>query len=132
MKRIGRKGEKTGERMHVYLKRVFKEMVDGYSVQTGKSRSEVIEDLIVYGDSEFRRRHSIGSEEDKSEKEIKKAFDREDAIKLSGRELTKFSQDTCAERYMNDIIFGRHSINEAEKSLMEIEPQSIWGKIVGR
>ena len=107
-------------------------MVDGYSVQTGKSRSEVIEDLIVYGDSEFRRRHSIGSEEDKSEKEIKKAFDREDAIKLSGRELTKFSQDTCAERYMNDIIFGRHSINEAEKSLMEIEPQSIWGKIVGR
>ena len=85
---------------------------------------------MAVGDKEFRERHSIGSESDKAEKHSEE--DREEAVKMVGRELARYAQNTSEKHFMQDIIFGRHSVNENESFLLSIEPQSIWDRIVGR
>lgn len=132
MRRWGRKGEVTGERAHFYLKKAFRDLVRSYAKQLGRSQSDVLEELIVIGDNEFRRKYGIGSEEDKSDKEMKKADMREEAVKLAGKELVRYAQESSERRFMQDIYFGKHSVSDMEKSLLEIEPESIWERFFGR
>ena len=129
--RQGRKGEKSGdERTHLYLK-TWKEMLKSYSKITGKSMSEVAELLMSYGDSEFRERYGIGSEEDKASKKYD-VNERREAVNLVGREYANYCQQTSEKRYMESIIFGERSVPDTDKFLMQLEPQSIWDKILGR
>ena len=128
MRRIGRKGEKVGYKKTLYLMRLLNDVLKKYSKDSGKSQSEIVEWCLGHSLDDFKERFC---KEAKSEKEQQKNDDLIDAWKLSRKELVAYAQRTSERRFGQDILHGGHEF-EIENFMRNMEPQSIWDRILGR
>src|SRR3990170_8783755 len=128
MKRDGRKGEVTGEKKTLYLRHLWNESLKEASKKSGKSQSEIVEWALSHSFEDFRKQF-LNEKEVKSDKDVEKILDTEEAFKLSKKELAKYAQETSERRYGQDILYGEHETDF--KSFMKAEPQSIWNRILG-
>lgn len=119
-----RKGASDKVKKTIRLRKIWNDMIKDYARRTGMSQIAVIEKLLAYGDKSFRAQHGLGSETDESEK----AKDREEAVHLAGRQLSKWAEKTTEERYMRRILFDY----QTEVDFSMLEPMSIWNKLLGR
>lgn len=82
-----------------------------YSQRTGLSQSDTIEQLMLLGDREFRKKYKLGGEADESEKE--KAKDREDAVRLQREKREREFQEARKER-MRKIVTDYENVDESQ------------------
>lgn|SRR4030067_834386 len=131
MRRIGRKGEKTGNKKTLYLQNLWNETLRKASEESGKSQSEITEWCLSASLEEFRERFCPKDQESKSDKEKEKNLDMEEAFKLTKKEFVAYAQRSSERRKMQDIIFGEHE-SGAENFMKDVAPQGILDRILGR
>jgi len=130
MRRIGRKGEKIGDKKTLYLHHLWNDLLKELSKKSGQSQSVIVEWCLSASLEEFKEKFGLNREEAKSEKEKEKILDVEEAFKLGKKELVAYAQRTSEKRIMQDIIFEKHE--SGIDNFMNDEPQNIWERITSR
>ena len=130
MRKTGIRGEHSGKNKTLYLHHVWINTLKDLAKESGKSQGEVVEWALSASLEDFRAKFGL-NDKAKSEKEVKKIKDVEDAFALGKKELVRFAQETSEQRYGKYILSGEYQ-SVAENYLREMEPQKLWDKIRGR
>lgn len=118
-----KKGASDKVKKTMRLRKIWDDMIKEYARRTGQTQIAVIEKLLAYGDKSFRAEHGLGYETDERETE-----DREEAVNLAGKQLTRRGQQTSEERYMRSILFDYQKPVDVSR----LEPRDIWDRLLKR
>ena len=127
---MGRNKEEVRRKSATFrLHHLWLDKIKERAKESGMSQADCIEWAMNISRKEWEENYC--KKDAKSDKDKKKNAEIIDAWKLGKKELVKYAERTTEQRYMHDILYGRHGKLDLE-NFMQLDPQNILDRLKGK